>query len=244
MSVAVAGGGQAALEDITGGIVGDWLVVGWFTPDYRPLAERLAANLTAHGAPFHLWAKPKLAAGWNTKRKPQIVLEAMEAYPDKTLILMDVDCLVKGDLSPVASIATDIGIALKPREGRKSRVVFTASSRVVVFRPTASARSFAETWAELCEASGRSNDEPSLAWAYVRRPDLTYTQLDQRYIGREVNTANAVDGIVIWHDSAHDPVRGRSSWGAAVRHLLKRLEMRYFRSGATRAALQQTAGPQ
>jgi hypothetical protein len=25
-------------------------VVGWFTPDYLPLAEKLAANLTEHGA--------------------------------------------------------------------------------------------------------------------------------------------------------------------------------------------------
>jgi hypothetical protein len=35
-------------------------VVGWFTEDetYRPLAETFAANLTEHGAPFHLWAKP------------------------------------------------------------------------------------------------------------------------------------------------------------------------------------------
>jgi hypothetical protein len=196
------------------------------------------------GAPFHLWAKPKLAPGWNTKRKPRIELEAMEAYPGKTLILMDVDCIVKGDLSPAASIATDIGLALKPRQGRKSRVVFTASSRVIIFRPSAGARSFAETWADLCQASPSSNDEPSLAWAYIERPDVTYTRLDQRYIGREISTANAVDGIVIWHDSAHDPVRRRSSWGAAVRHLLKRVEMRYFRTGATRAALQQAVGPQ
>jgi hypothetical protein len=183
--------------------------------------------------------KPKLAPGWNTKRKPRIVLEAMETYPGTTLVLVDCDCIVRGDVAPVAGISTDIGIALKPRQGRKSRIVLTASSRVMVFRPTAGARSFAETWADLCEASPRSNDEPSLVWTYIERPDVTYTQLDQRYIGREMGTANTMEGIVIWHDSAHDPVRNRCSWPATIRHLLKRAEMRCFRTGATRAALQQ-----
>jgi|RhiMethySRZTD1v2_1073278.scaffolds.fasta_scaffold846012_3 hypothetical protein len=85
--------------DLIGGQVGDWLVTGWFTPNYRPLAEAFAANLSEHGAPFHLFAKPSLGA-WNTRRKPAVVLEAMDAYPGKTVVLMDVDCRLRATSSP------------------------------------------------------------------------------------------------------------------------------------------------
>src|SRR5262245_42953256 len=86
------------LGDLKGGRVEDWLVIGWFTEDatYRPLAERFATNLAEHGAPFHLFAKPVLGKGWNTWRKPSVVLEAMDAYPGKAIVLMDVDCTVRG----------------------------------------------------------------------------------------------------------------------------------------------------
>ena len=67
-----------------------WLVFGWFTPDYRPLADKLAASLDEVGAPYHLFAEEKSHGRWDVRRKPSIVLDAMAAYPDKTLVLMDV----------------------------------------------------------------------------------------------------------------------------------------------------------
>lgn len=70
----------SASGNLAGGQVGDWLVTAWFMPDYRPLAEAFAANLTEHRAPYHLWAKPSLGA-WNTSRKPSVVLETMATYP-------------------------------------------------------------------------------------------------------------------------------------------------------------------
>jgi hypothetical protein len=100
--------------------LGDWLAIGWFTEDstYRPLAEALAANLSQHGAPFHLFAKPSLGA-WNTRRKPAVVLEAMDAYPGKTLVLMDVDCRLRGDIEPVTQIGGDVGIVVIARNVRR-----------------------------------------------------------------------------------------------------------------------------
>ena len=109
--------------DLVGGQVGDWLVIGWFTEDstYRPLAEAFAANLSQHRAPFHLFAKPSLGA-WNTRRKPAVVLEAMDAYPDKTVVLMDVDCRLRGDIEPVTQIGGDVGIVVIARNvGRRRR---------------------------------------------------------------------------------------------------------------------------
>jgi hypothetical protein len=106
-------------------------------------------------SPFHLFGKPSLGA-WNTRRKPSVVLEAMDTYPGKTVVLMDVDCAVRGDIAPVTGIRGDVGIVVIARNvRRKGRwahwLNVECSSRVVVFRPTDGARTFARTWADTIE---------------------------------------------------------------------------------------------
>jgi hypothetical protein len=220
--------------DFKGGADGDWLVTGWFTPNYRPLAEKLAANLADCGAPFHLWAKPKAASGWNTWRKPSVVIETMNAYPGKTVILMDTDCIVRGDLAPIADFHGDVSLTVKARRmrvvpGFHKRIVFKTSSRVVVFRPTEGARAFAAEWERLCKAATYGGDEPSMAWAYLQRPDVSYHNLDPRYAGDEMG--NEVSDAVICHYGAH----GRTK-GSAIGNALKELERRCFRSGRSQAS--------
>jgi hypothetical protein len=232
-------GGEAMIAssgDLRGGQAGDWLVTGWFTEDstYRPLAEAFAANLSDHGMPYHLWVKPSLGA-WNTRRKPSVVLETLDAYPGKTIVLMDVDCVVRGDIAPVTSIRGDVGIVVIARNVRRKRrwahwLSVECSSRVVVFRPTDGARAFARTWAEQIERSEFAHDEHSMAWAYLSSPGVRFAYIDQRYSAREVGT---VADAVIVHDSAHDEQR-RAARGV-VRQTLRALERRFFRTGRTRA---------
>jgi hypothetical protein len=220
--------------DITGGTVGDWLVTGWFTPNYRPLAEKLAANLAQHGAPFHLWARAKAASGWNTWQKPSVVLATMDAYPGKTVVLMDADCIVSADISPVAAFPGDVSLTVKARDvrllrGLHKRISFSTSSRVVVFHPTEGARAFAAEWERMCKTASYGGDEPSMAWAYLNRQGISYHHLDPRYAGDEVG--NTVPDAVIRHYGAH----GRTK-GSVVGNLLKDIERRFFRSGRSQAA--------
>lgn len=212
----------------------DWIVCGWFTPDYRQLAEKFAANLDAVGAPYHLFAKDKLATGWSTKRKPSVVLEVIDIYPSKALILMDVDCSVSGDISPAIRIPGDVGFTMHARRVRllwpmNKRITIGASSRVVVFRPTEGARAFAAEWQRQCAKPemGAGADEDAMAAAYlVQRPGIAYSYLDSRYSG--LATSNAV----ICHDSAHErmPKRG-------IKETLKAVE-KLFRTGRTKSAKQ------
>ncbi len=215
----------------------DWLVIGWFTPDYRPLAEKLASQLEAHNAPFHLFARSKLHMEWDTRQKPSVVLEAMSVHPGKVLVLMDVDCIVCGDIEPATKLTTDVALSVKARQTRKGRawqkqIVITLGSRVVVFRPTPGAQAFAEEWRRQCAKSKVGGDETAMAWAYLRCPEVAYSQLDPRYSGREVDAIGHPEGVVILHDSAHDPQRG----GESVKGWLKALERRYLRTGRTKAA--------
>lgn len=224
--------------DLVGGQVGDWLVSGWFTEDdaYRPLAEAFAAKLREHGAPYHLWAKPALGA-WNTARKPSVVLETLDAYPGKTVVLMDVDCIIRGDIAPVTQIDGDVGIiviARNVRKGRKWRqwIAAECSSRVVVFRPTEGARAFARKWADQLERSEFAHDEHAMIWAMLASLSSTsFGYIDQKYSAREVGQ---IPDAVIEHDSAHDEAR-RASRGR-FRNLLRVFERRLLRSGRTRQA--------
>jgi hypothetical protein len=165
-------------------------------------------------------------------RKAAVVLDTMDAYPGKTLVLMDVDCIVRGDVAPVTNIATDVALTIKPRLSRnllrwQRRLLVTVGSRVMVFRPTEGARSFAQEWDRLCSQtkSGRSAEIP-LAWAFLLRPDVTYTQLDKKYAGREADVSgNAPSDAVICHDRAH-----------GKRTLLRAIEQHLFRKGRTKGA--------
>jgi hypothetical protein len=220
--------------DIIGRTPADWIAVGWFTPDYRPLAEAFAANLSAHGAPFHLFAKPA-DAGWSTRRKPSVVLAAMHRYPGKTVVLMDVDCVVHGDIAPVAEVSGDVGIIVTARNVRRRRrwahwLAVECSSRVVVFRPTEGARAFARTWADTIEQSDVDHDEHSQAWAMLYSLGTTsFDFIPQRYSAREVGQ---IPDAVIEHDSAHDQER-RAARGP-FKTLLRRFEARFLRTGRTR----------
>jgi len=234
----------------SGAIPGDWLVIGWFTPDYRPLAEAFATNLAEHQIPHHLFAKAKLDAGWNTLRKPSVVLEAMELYPDRTLVLMDVDCIVRGDISPVVDVAGDVGITVicqnvpgrtdrRWRRGRDAEwrhwIATECSSRVVVFRPTEGARAFAKAWEWHIDHGHVNHDEHSMVWAFMRSAGRTsFSYLDRRYSGREVT--DILDGVIV-HDSAH--TKQRTKVRGRIKSALRHLERRLLRSGRSRAAKQQ-----
>jgi len=201
--------------------VGDWLVVGWFTPDYRPLAEKFAANLETYQAPFHLFFKSKSEKGWNTWRKPSVVLQAMAAYPDKTIVLMDVDCILKGDMVPLTQIGGDVGIRVNARRARllwpmHKRVVLKATSQVAVFHPTAAAKRFALEWERQCAQTHYSGDEAAMLQAFLTVQSVAFTQ-----IGKPA---------MVSHESAH-AVRKPMT----MKQRMKAIERR-FRTGRTQAA--------
>jgi hypothetical protein len=237
--------GSAGADDLRGGTPRDWLVIGWFTPDYRPLALRFAANLALHDVPFHLFARPKLSEGWNTSQKPSVVLDAMDDYPGKALILMDVDCVVNGNVAPAAILDGDVGITVIAQNvpGRMDRrlrhgaerkwhhwIAVECSSRVVVFRPTAGARAFVEEWRERVETSTFNHDEHSMVWAYLRCPEVAFRYIDARYSGREL--AQLPDAV-IGHDSEHGKLKAERRGGISA--LLRALERRYLRTGRTQS---------
>lgn len=188
----------------TGGTA-DWLVVGWFTPDYRHWAERLAKSLDSVGAPFHLFAKDGSPDGWlaNTRRKPLIAVEAMDRFPDKTIVLTDVDAEALSDISPMVAIRADASAYLKPKVTRKGRTELQLSSRVIVLKPTAAARKLITDWqAECARVAAHIADEAALGVVLANSPGLAFAPMDVRFAARERDVAPKDAALV--HDSARD----------------------------------------
>lgn len=104
---------------------------------------------------------------------------------------------MRGYIEPVAQIRGDVGIVVIARNVRRRRrwaqwLAVECSSRVVVFRPTDGARSFARTWADTIETSIVNHDEHSMAWAYLSSPGVHFDYIPQEYSGRELGTPTTV----------------------------------------------------
>jgi hypothetical protein len=225
------------MDDIVDAKPGSYVAVGWFTEDstYRPLAEAFAANLREHGVPFHLFAKPTLGE-WRTTLKPTVALEAMDAYPGRTVVLMDVDCLIRGDLAPVAQIEGDVGVVMFAKDTAKAGRIrhwlhVETSSRIVLFAPTEGARVFAQAWASRIAAARFKHDEWAMMWALLASvPTVRFSFIPQGFSAREIGQ---IPGAIVEHDSAHDEARrGKRS---PMQRLLRSVE-RPFRRGNTRRA--------
>ena len=207
-----------------------YIVTGFYTPNYEPLASAFRANLDAHAVPHHLYAVEHIGNTWlaQTLRKPEIVLRAMTDHPDATVILCDVDCLVTGHLDGIIWGDADVKLAL-----RSNGHGYTAASRVLMVRQTNNARRLMEEWHLQCQAANRrivthgrtrdkNNDELLLMDAIVMTPGVKIEMLPLGFAGAEVGSRAARDSIII-HDSAHDKARPTVRVRKAVKRIRRRL---------------------
>ena len=177
-----------ASGDIVGG-ADDWprKVVGWFTPDYRHWAERLAHSLERVGEPYHLLACARTAQFWEaeTMRKPRIVRDLRSRYPSKTLVLLDVDCTARRSLEPlVQSTRGDVAAYVRAKSsGRgKERARIKVMSGTMVFRPTEGATRFVEAWdAAISECDQTDVDQTALMIAFGRATGFTFEPLSAEW---------------------------------------------------------------
>ena len=206
--------GVVSAADLSAGSAAGWLVVGWFTPDYRHWATRLAASLDRVGAPYHLLACEKNTGHWEaeTMRKARIVRRLRESHPGKTLILLDVDCEVRRSLEPlVASVNGDVAAFVRAKTtGRgKDRARIKVMTGTMVFRPTAGAQSFIDAWEQAqAECDSTDVDQTALMIALGRATNFTFQPLGAEWCALD---ATCHPDPAILHDNAsRDVRRGRA----------------------------------
>ncbi|WP_072396149.1 hypothetical protein [Hyphomicrobium sp. CS1GBMeth3] len=186
-----------------------YVVVGFFTPNYRPLAQNLARDLAETGNPYHLIAREKGSATWRNvvHWKPEIVLEAMDLYPQSSIILLDADSSVRGSLAPALDFTGDISARAKLRLTNhiwpfRQKTVLHISSRSMVFRPNERVRKFLADWRDELRTAPyhQGGCEMAMRFVIMRSIGLAFCPMDPRYSGLEVDQAPG-DAVVV-HSSA------------------------------------------
>jgi hypothetical protein len=212
----------------------DFLVIGFFTPNYEPAASAFAKSLAEHRISHHLYARPIVEGDWysQTRQKPTVLALARRDHPNENLIFMDVDCRVRGDIGEILKTRGDIAMRTKGT-GKASRIALKPATRVMLLRPTPGTDAFIAGWEAACQRAGKGNSaEYMLIQAMSDSPEnYSIGTLPIRYAGIELH--DALPDAVIVHDSIRDPTRV----GWAYRRGLQR----YFRA-ARNAAYRLTTG--
>lgn len=190
----------------------DRIVYGWCTPDYDHWCRRLMADLDRLGEAYHFDEVARVDGGWErqTLQKPVCVAAAMKRWPDRTIILLDVDCSVRKSLAPLARISGDVGLNMKPWRSKRASVYLGVRSGTMVFRPTERARHLVSEWCALSLAAPPGAvDQHTLPQAMARVPMLAVTQLETTWCA---TPGDGVDDPAILHDSASKDQRKISKW--------------------------------
>lgn len=206
-----------------------YVVCGWYTPDYKPWAEKLMASLDAVGAPHDIVEVEKISGGWErqTMRKPAQVLKAIDRHPTKTILFMDVDCRAMRPLDRIADIRGDIAFHIRASHRGKGPTRFFGRSSVMVFRPTERARAFVQKWIDLGRnAPPGMVDQHTLPVAVAQTPHLLIEQLPEEYCA---HIFDKVASPYIQHDNASREVRKIPKW---VRYALLKVSGRRYAAAA------------
>lgn len=213
----VVGAGQLVNPESS---MSNWIVCGWYTPDYSHWAVKLAASLDAVGAPHRLYGVEKLSGSWaaETMRKPSLVRTFRQDHPDSTIILLDVDCQVTGSLEPlVDSVRADVAAHLMVKKGGMK-----VMSGTMVFRPTSGANAFVEAWIDAVGQCGDGAvDQIALMHALGAAGDFTFQPLGPQWCHHSGNTHPSP---VIVHSNAGAHCR-RKSVKALLRSVAGRISL-------------------
>lgn len=159
------------------------IICGWYTPDYKHWLDRLLPSVNALGLEHDFILSRSREIPWEeaTLQKPSFALALMRRHPDRTLLLVDVDCIVTGslwDILRLCAINADIGVYLRTKWTRTGAVRAHPRSGTLVIQPTPKAKEFLENWeAEGDAAPSYQIDEASLMVALGKTPSLTISVL-------------------------------------------------------------------
>jgi hypothetical protein len=187
----------------------NFIVIGFFTPDYHPLAKAFSDNLQGFSISHHLYAREKSQGAWGhqTLQKPSVLIQARRDYPDLSIVLMDVDCRVRGDISSIDQCAGDIAMPFG-RKPMKNGTALKPGTRVLLVKPTVGADRALQMWGEKCRLNITpvENDEIRLQMAIEEGSgQFCLSTLPRVFQGYEIRKARPDDLIV--HDSARDEAR-------------------------------------
>lgn len=176
----------------------NWIACGWYTPDYKDWFLDLEVSLITHGAPYDFQAVSKVEGGWerNTCRKAGFVLDALDRYPSKTVIFLDVDCVVTGDLGALVGLLCDVALDFHINRKRR-RINLIPATGHMILNPTTKMRDLIEAWARVSENPEFGlNDQETLTLAMDKVEGLCLMNIGKTARGAILHSsASATSGV-------------------------------------------------
>jgi hypothetical protein len=205
--------------------MGSVMVCGFYTEDYRRWLIPLVASLDQLGQAHDIVPSEKAGTMWetNTMAKAGHILAAMDRHPDEVIVWLDVDCVVHGDLSPLADIRGDVAFRMHSKfRSHHKGTRFRAQSGTMVFRPTPEARKFVEYWRQASERAPYGEiDQSSQVVAMAQSIGTTFVPLPLIYCVNP-DEKGKMSGVVVQHDFAAVHFPKVSGWRRYVRRMMGR----------------------
>jgi len=159
-----------------------YIVCAFYTPNYLPQITQLKLSLEEQGL-SHFLKRYERAQTWEatTRIKPVFVDHCLAKFPDKDILYLDADAVVRKPLTFLDGITTDIGMLLHPHQ-RKGRWHLRLSAGTLFLRNTEGGRRFARLWKEAeAKAGPLTVDEDMIYMALRGFEGITLTLLPYSY---------------------------------------------------------------
>ena len=123
-----------------------YVVCAFYTPNYLPQITSLKRSLEAHGISHFLKRYERLATWEQTTRlKPVFLDYCLKKFPQKDVLYLDADAVVRKPLAFFDGVTADISMLFHPQ--KKGNMHYLRISGGTVFvRNTPGGRRFAELW--------------------------------------------------------------------------------------------------
>ncbi|KAB2915069.1 MAG: hypothetical protein F9K29_13760 [Hyphomicrobiaceae bacterium] len=159
-----------------------YVACAFYTPNYLPIVLNLKQSLVEHGINYCL---RRYAGGhsWEaaTRLKPGFIVECLERFPDKDVLYLDADAVVRAPLAFLDSVKTDVALWPHPKKKRGQWDLHVTASTLLV-RNTPGGRQFARLWRDAAPGSPLATDEDMLHTAFRGFEGMTMTVLPGSYV--------------------------------------------------------------
>ncbi len=188
-----------------------YVVCAFYTQSYREDALRLKESLEELGFDYYLRLYPDRES-WerNTMIKPEFILACLEKFPDRDVVCLDADCVVRKPMPLFATLTTDLGIYFITKTGRYKTRFLRPLPGTLFVKNTETARSFLRHWRDAGnqDDSRLINDQDSFVQALQKTTGLSLTLLPPAYV--KIFDKGGEDPIVEHFQASRDKPKWRA----------------------------------
>jgi hypothetical protein len=216
------GSGEATLPEEYAWLDGGqrYIACAFYTQNYLPQVLSLKASLEAHGV-NHYFKLYERAATWEatTRLKAVFVDHCLKKFPDKDILYVDADAVMRQLPKFVETVTSDLAILFHPKKSPRSPTM-RISLGTFYIRNTPGGRRFAELWAaQEANAAYLTCDDDMIINVFDQLVGVSMTVLPQTY-------------YKIFDKPGEEPVfehfqasRGQFKWRRVIKKAKRRLTL-------------------